>query len=370
MTAILVLLLSLTPTTIHTPRPIARVVKPLRLPVWPVLNGLALTALDFVGLGELAAQAEVDLGGRVAPMSLEHEDADPFLLLVHHRHRFSPWDPIRPLFRLLLPEGFPAHPHRGFETVTMTMHGGLAHRDSLGVKQRYGDGEVQWLTAGRGVLHEEMWWADREGRAELYQLWLNLPARAKMAEPTIRLFTPCAFQSTRDPLEMEPRVHVLGGEYEGVTAEAPAHDDGRAVQLLRVELPPGGSWSCAVPPSRNVVLYVRLGAILVSDGPQRASNRVGAHHLVYLPARAAAGTDGLELRCAGEGASADVLVLIGEPLREPMAGGGTWVMNSQAELEQADRDYASGKFGVPWSHSIDDDEWRAHLARAGPGRFR
>lgn len=113
-------------------------------------------------------------------MMLDVRDADPFVLLVHHRHRFSAWDPVRLIFRLLLPEGFPAHvragaryprldltrpparipalpqPHRGFETVTMTMHGGLVHRDSLGVKQKYGDGDVQWLTAGRGVLHEEM----------------------------------------------------------------------------------------------------------------------------------------------------------------------------------------------------------------------
>ncbi|KAJ1618482.1 hypothetical protein T492DRAFT_1151333, partial [Pavlovales sp. CCMP2436] len=122
------------------PRPVGSVVKPLRLPVWPVVNGLALTALDLLGQQGLATDLEVKLGGRVAPMSLDAADADPFILLVHHRHRFSPWDPIRPIFNLLLPEGFPAHPHRGFETVTMTMHGGLLHRDSIGVKQKYGDG--------------------------------------------------------------------------------------------------------------------------------------------------------------------------------------------------------------------------------------
>ena len=99
---------------------------------------------------------------------------------MHHRHGFDFWDPIRPIFRAVLPEGFPAHPHIGFETVTMTMRGGLSHRDSTGVKQCYSDGDVQWLTAGRGVLHEEMWWwrdqdSLQRGECELYQLWLNLP---------------------------------------------------------------------------------------------------------------------------------------------------------------------------------------------------
>ena len=145
-------------------RRVAKVEKPVRLPVWPVLNGLGCIALDLVGLGDAAAALEDKFGGRVAPMSLGPE-ANPFVLLVHHRHGFDAWDPVRPLFERLigLPEGFPAHPHRGFETVTMTLRGGLAHRDSAGVKETYGDGDVQWLTAGSGILHEEMWhWGDAE----------------------------------------------------------------------------------------------------------------------------------------------------------------------------------------------------------------
>lgn len=352
------------------PRPVASVQKPLRLPFWPLANGIALTALDLVGLKSFAAEAEVAIGGRVAPMSLDGADADPFILLVHHRHRFSPWDPLRPLLRLVIPEGFPAHPHRGFETVTMTLEGGLTHRDSLGVKQRYGDGEVQWLTAARGVLHEEMWWANGEGRAELYQLWLNLPRRAKMTEPRIQLFTPptveqqSASRATPDMgVHSEARgvrIHVLGGEYGGV--QAGDELSGRPVLLLRVQVPPGGEWECPLPSSRNCLVYVRRGVLEV--GAADASVSLPAHHLAYLPARAAEGSDGLRLANPSSergGLHAEALVMAGEPLREPVAGGGTWVMNSQAELAQADRDYAAGLLGIPWEHTVSDEQWEAHV---------
>lgn len=352
------------------PRPVTQVQKPLRLPFWPIVNGVALTALDLVGLRDLAAEAEVAFGGRVAPMSLEGDDADPFVLLVHHRHRFSPWDPLRPLLRLLIPEGFPAHPHRGFETVTMTIDGGLTHRDSLGVKQRYGDGDVQWLTAAYGVLHEEMWWANGDGRAELYQLWLNLPARSKMVAPRIQLFRPRAHEHRPEPSNAAPpgaegeprgvRVHLLGGEYDG--ARAGDELAGRPVLLLRVEIPPGGEWECPLPASRNCLVYVRRGALEAGEAGSAAS--LPAHHLAYLPARAAAGSDGIRLaNTAGKsgGPYAEALVMAGEPLREPVAGGGTWVMNSQAELAQADSDYAAGLLGVPWQHTDSDEEWQAHV---------
>lgn len=346
------------------PRPVARVVKPPRLPVWPVLNGLAFTALDLLGRQRDAARLEEQLGGRVAPMSLDARDADPFVLLVHHRHRFSPWDPIRPIFRLLLPEGFPAHPHRGFETVTMTVHGGLVHRDSLGVKQRYGDGEVQWLTAGEGILHEEMWSSDERGRAELYQLWLNLPSKHKMAAPRIQVFAPAqvsvgerAGKGTGEgSQEAGVHVRVMGGSH--ASAKADVDVLGTDVLLLRATLAPRAVWRCAVPATHNAVLYCARGLVDV------AGEELDVHHLAYLPARVAAGTDGVLVSNPSDTDDAEVVLLAGEPTREPIAADGTWVMNTQAELDQASRDYASGRFGVPWPHTLTDDEWRAHLERA------
>lgn len=158
-----------------TPRPQARVIRHARLPVWPAWQGLVLAVAGQIPVARpLADKLEAVFGGRVCPMQLE-QDCDPFILLVHHRHAFRPLDFLRPLFSaLIMPEGFPAHPHRGFETVTYVLPGraGLVHRDSEGCKMRYGSGAVQWMTAGRGMLHEEMWDVRAcAGDAELYQLW-------------------------------------------------------------------------------------------------------------------------------------------------------------------------------------------------------
>ena len=146
----------------------ARVVRHPRLPVWPAWQGIVLLALSLSpATRPLADKLEAQFGGRVCPMQFDPVECDPFVLLVHHRHSFRPFDPFRPLFSaLILPEGFPAHPHRGFETVTYVLPGkaGLVHRDSLGCKMSYGDGACQWMTAGAGMLHEEMW--DTEGTAK------------------------------------------------------------------------------------------------------------------------------------------------------------------------------------------------------------
>lgn len=104
------------------PRSVARLKCPARLPVWPAWNGILFIILDLLKQRGLAARLEEKLGGRVCPMQLE-DDADPFILLVHHRHSFQKFDPLRAAFRMLLPEGFPAHPHRGFETVTYVLPG-------------------------------------------------------------------------------------------------------------------------------------------------------------------------------------------------------------------------------------------------------
>ena len=156
------------------PRPVSRVQRHTRLPVWPAWQGLPLVVLSqFPALRGVADRLEDLFGGRVCPMQFNGNECDPFVLLVHHRHAFRPFDFFRPIFSaVIMPEGFPAHPHRGFETVTYVLPGraGLTHRDSEGCKMRYGDGAVQWMTAGRGMLHEEMWDVDANVDAELYQV--------------------------------------------------------------------------------------------------------------------------------------------------------------------------------------------------------
>merc|ERR1719327_2259291 len=168
---------------------------------------------------KLGAFLEDRFGGRVCPMMLDKQDDSPFLLMVHHRHSFNFLDPFRYLFRsVFMPEGFPAHPHRGFETVTYVLRGGLVHRDSFGVKKSYGappesDGSgehaaVQWMTAGRGLLHEEMWrtgdtWDSTE--QELFQIWVNLPASAKMVPPRMQMLREATEQERGEAAGAAPR---------------------------------------------------------------------------------------------------------------------------------------------------------------------
>ena len=248
-------------------------VKHPRLPVWPAWFGIVYILLDFVlGKPKVGAWLEDRFGGRVCPMIFRDTSAsDPFLLVAHHRHSFNAFDPFRYLFRFLLPEGFPAHPHRGFETVTYVLRGGLVHRDSLGVKKSYGapkgsagsgeDAAVQWMTAGSGMLHEEMW---RTGDAwdssdqELFQIWVNLPRADKYANPRMQMLgrddSSESFSSSkhagiltevhdRGPVPtVEPvpgvSVRVIAGEAHGVRSPVETFSD---LAILHVTLQPGAA---------------------------------------------------------------------------------------------------------------------------------
>ncbi|CAM9996035.1 unnamed protein product, partial [Hapterophycus canaliculatus] len=168
-------------------------------------------------LRKLALYLEDLWGGRVGVLQpADQTESDPFIMFVHHRHTFWPLDPFRPISNMFVPEGFPAHPHRGFQTVTYVMKGGMVHRDSMGLKQTYGANAVQWMSAGRGILHEEMWdIKDKWEKAdmELYQIWVNLPSTLKMTRPRIQL----AGKGTESPLPVATpskgtQVIVVAGE--------------------------------------------------------------------------------------------------------------------------------------------------------------
>lgn len=334
-----------------SPRRVSRVEKPGRLPVWPVANGIVACALDVVGLEGLAAKIEESFGGRVAPMMLDVQEADPFVLLVHHRHAFDPWDPIRPLFRAILPEGFPAHPHRGFETVTATISGGLSHRDSMGVKEEYGDGDVQWLTAGRGILHEEMWWHPKGRDCELYQLWVNSPSKAKGVSPSTTIL--------RDPSKKMVGEDVterhLGGELSSEATGKETGPDRDDVRVARIEFEKIGSrYSINLPSDATALVYVRRGSVKIGE------EEIERHRLAYTAREG----DGIVLTSLQP--HTDVLLLCALPLREPIQASGTWVVNSEADLARADADYRAGKMGVPWDHALPDDEWRDLVSKYRP----
>ena len=242
-----------------------------RLPVWPAWFGIVYILLDLlVGKPNVGAWLEDRFGGRVCPMIFRDTAAsDPFLLVAHHRHSFNAFDPFRYLFRFLLPEGFPAHPHRGFETVTYVLRGGLVHRDSLGVKKSYGapkdsdgsgeDAAVQWMTAGSGILHEEMWrtgdvWESSD--QELFQIWVNLPQTDKYASPRMQMLgRPDSENSLsaaklggmltevheRGPVPtVKPvpgvSIRIIAGEADGVRSPVETFSD---LAILHVTLQPG-----------------------------------------------------------------------------------------------------------------------------------
>ncbi|MGF6276140.1 redox-sensitive bicupin YhaK (pirin superfamily) [Massilia sp. UYP11] len=224
--------------------------------------------------------------------------------------------------------GFPEHPHRGFETITYMLAGRMRHRDSAGNEGMITDGGVQWMTAGRGVIHSEMP-EQNEGLMEGFQLWLNLPASDKMVEPWYRDI----------PLEEVPRlslddgvtVQVIAGATHGVTgAVQRAHTE---PLYLDLEIPAGVTFEQPIPAGHNAFVYVFRGeAVIEGKG-------VGQARMAILDN--APGADGVRIKAA---AKTRLLVLAGRPLNEPIAQYGPFVMNTQAELQQAVEDFRAGRF--------------------------
>lgn len=235
----------------------------------------------------------------------------------------------------------------------MTVAGGLAHRDSIGVAECYGDGDVQWLTAGIGILHEEMWWHPQGRDCELYQLWVNSPRDAKTCQPETRVLKAVDLEIRASDGANETVLGGRLGDDTGLNA-GPHRDD---IRLSRLDLEPGATFTCDLPPDATALLYVRRGAVGVGDGAI-----VPRHNLAYTTRDA----DQLVLRNAHHSDRADVLLLCARPLRQPIAASGTWVVSDETELARADADYRAGKMGVPWAHTLTDEEWRAWLERYPP----
>ena len=231
--------------------------------------------------------------------------------------------------------GFPDHPHRGFETVTYMIAGRMRHRDSTGNEGLLQNGGVQWMTAGRGLIHSELP-EQEEGRMEGFQLWLNLPAADKMGAPGYRDIP------TGDIPELRlagVTARVIAGESHGVAgAVQKAHTE---PLYLDVHLEPGATFEQALPAGHNAFVYVYRGELDVDAGPSRT--RVPRERMAVLAN--AADRDGVRVQAGADGARA--LIIAGQPLNEPIAQYGPFVMNKQAEIFQAVEDFRAGKFGTP-----------------------
>ena len=249
--------------------------------------------------------------------------------------------------------GFPGHPHRGFETVTVVRKGLIDHSDSLGATARFGRGDAQWLTAGGGVVHSEMFpllEQDKPNPLELFQIWLNLPAKNKMVPAHFTMFWGQDIPSlvTKDDAGRATEVSTVAGQLEGAGAPLPpppdswAAQDGSDVAIWTVRMEPGARWT--LPAAKGVGtrrnLYFFKGASVSVAGQQVASPSA-----IELEA-------GTAVELVNGEAEAEFLLLQGRPINEPVAQYGPFVMNTQAEIMQAMQDYRRTQFGGwPWKDS-------------------
>ena len=265
------------------------------------------------------------------------KEFDPFLLLDDFRNE-NPADYLA---------GFPWHPHLGIETITYVLAGEVAHGDSLGNKGRMTAGDVQWMTAGSGILHQEMPKGDPQGRMHGFQLWANLPASLKMTDPRYQDIPSAAIpEITEDDGTM---ARVLCGEFWG--KKGPVEGVAADPRYVDISVPPGKRKRIQVETTRNAFAYVFAGAGTFRDASQpravltesavdpNAPVVYDAHnHSLVLFDRG----DEIVVQAGPEGIR--FLLVSGKPLEEPVAWYGPIVMNTQAELQQAMRELQSGTF--------------------------
>lgn len=225
--------------------------------------------------------------------------------------------------------GFPNHPHRGFETVTYMLEGRMRHRDSAGNEGLLENGGVQWMTAGRGVIHSEMP-EQEEGLMEGFQLWLNLPARDKLMQPWYKDFKAAEIPSFTTA--EGARVRVIAGSSHGVAGAV--QREGTQPLYLDIELPAGATFTQALPAGHNAFLYPYRGGVAV------AGKAVAERSMAILANDAQA--DGVAIGADG---AARFILIAGRPLNEPIAQYGPFVMNTQQEIVQAVEDFRAGRLG-------------------------
>ncbi len=307
----------------------------------------------------------------VAPQGFMWTTQDPFLFCVHHDDAYPEGDAAMApkaslagrnigsdfegidgwrMYHGSTVPGFPSHPHRGFETVTLVRQGLADHHDSMGAAGRFGGGDAQWMTAGAGVQHSEMFplvHQDKPNPLELFQIWLNLPARNKMVPAHYKMLwreqIPTVHTTDADGRGVE--VTVVAGPLHDATPPSPpphswASEAGSDVAIWTISLEPGARWTVpAAPQGVNRTLYVFEGSLQIAGRSIGAVTGVRVRPDVDLPIQ-------------GGAATTQVLLLQGRPIGEPVAQYGPFVMNTQAEIHRAFYDYQRTAFGGwPWPTS-------------------
>lgn len=240
------------------------------------------------------------------------------------------YGPPRELAPSPTPRGVGPHPHRGFETVTLAFAGSVAHHDSAGNSGVIGPGDVQWMTAGSGILHKEYTeqsFSERGGEMHMLQLWVNLPAKYKMTPPKYQGLTHDQMGRVSLP---GGEVRVVAGEYRATKGPASTHTP---INMWVVNLEAGATFEAELNSKHNTGILMTRGRVSVGES-------TNAEHLDYVLFKNQPGS----IRVVAKDAASFVL-LSGEPIDEPVAHYGPFVMNTRAELEQAIHDFNAGKFG-------------------------
>lgn len=306
----------------------------------------------------------------VKPLGFQWETKDPFLFCVHHEDHFPKGNEkmgpdnsyfkgrhmgddfiIKDGFRMYHGKtvpGFPGHPHRGFETVTVVRKGFVDHADSMGAAGRYGNGDVQWMTAGKGVQHSEMFpliKTDEDNPMELFQIWLNLPAKNKMVEPHFKMLWREDIPNYvhTDKGGKKTTVEIFAGQIEKHKAQSPPPDSWAAdpqneVAIWNIRMEAGASWKMPTASKGiNRTLYFYEG-----DTLNVGAKNVSGYQAIEVEPDA-------ELLITAGTQPASILVLQGRPIGEQVMQYGPFVMNTKEEIKQAFEDYHATQFGGwPW----------------------
>ncbi len=249
---------------------------------------------------------------------------DPFLLFDH----FAFNDPIEGP-----PVGFPTHPHRGIETVTYMLEGNVRHRDSLGNMGIIGPGDVQWMTSGRGIMHEEMPQRGPSGNINGFQLWVNLPAAQKMSQPRYQEINAEAIPIVE---RKHARVRVVAGEYEGV--RGPVTEIAAQPLYLDVSLNPGAAFRLPVPLGYSAIAYVFEGEGFFGNADNAQGKPIQAVKMLIFE-----GGDFIQVR-SDDNTGVRFMLMAGAPFHETIVPYGPFVMNTPEEIQQAFIDLRNGTF--------------------------
>lgn len=320
---------------------------------------------------------------KIKALGFQWKTMDPFLFCVHHEDFYprgnSQMGPqasldgrqigqdflIKDGWRMYhgnTVPGFPGHPHRGFETITVVQKGMVDHTDSMGAAGRYGDGDVQWMTSGKGIQHAEMFpllSQEKDNPMELFQLWLNLPKANKFVEPHFKMLWGDSIPNYQhhDQNKKKTEVSIIAGEIGSYKAPTPppdswAADPNNEVAIWNIRMESGAKWD--IPKASagiNRTIYFFKGSALTVNG-----QNIEPYHAAELDPSSSVTLKSIKDDC-------HVLLLQGRPISEPVVQHGPFVMNTKAEIQQAFSDYQRTKFGG-WPWPVNDP-----VHPRGKGRF-